>query len=150
MAPSERPARTEPRLARYNPAVSRRSSVALLVAAVVLVALGATGWWWVSRGTPVAPPPLPAVAYVDLTPVGPRTARVVVEGLDVGTLERNEEGVFQGIAQARLTVLSRRFVGRAVEIRRDPAVDLELAAYVQRLLTFGGARTCVIVEAPPR
>ena len=130
--------------------MSRRSRVALLVAAVVLVAVGATAWWWVARGTPVAPRPLPAVGEVRLEAVGPRTARVVVDGLDVGTLERNEEGVFQGMAQARLTVLSRRFVGRGVEIRRDPGVELELAAYVQRLLTFGGARTCVIIEAPPR
>lgn len=129
----------------------RRRSVLLLVAAAALVAAASTGWWWWSRGRtppPTAPAPRPP-GVVRLDAIGPHEARVTVEGLDAGTLARDEQGRFTGAATGRLAILSRRFTGRRVDVLRDPRVDIETAAYVQRLLVFGGAGQCVIVEAAP-
>src|SRR5688572_15000494 len=70
-----------PRVSRYNPHVSRRVRI-LLVVAVLAVAAGGTAWWWWSRRAPPPPPTTPG--QVRLIAVGPAETRIVIDGKDLG------------------------------------------------------------------
>ncbi len=132
-------------------------ALALLAAGLLTLVLGGAAAWWARPASraggdaaPVTSAPTGRLrSEVRLEAAGPGVARVLVDGKALGEITRAADGTVHGEALGRLAFQSRRLAGRDVELVRDPAVDVELALGVQRLLA-AGAVAATLVEPDAR